>query len=197
MMGHDRQQAGAHAALRGMAVSAVAWAISLSRGAVALATDGSYMTNIDPEDLFDSDGTVKAGVSLATKTINVIQSVTTGFLLPVGIGMSIWRSAYFAIFCVMASTDPLHLLNEKNLTRIIGDRGTSGKSRRANRVQGALEMTTVAQGDFEYVNPEIGMAALKDELRKSARSLVVVFGLWTFIQIIARIVYWVFLVLEG
>lgn len=174
--------------IRGLLVSATAAAITWSAPVVALAAD--YMTDLDATKFVpDNQGNApEAGKTLGQVIIDVVQVVLTQFLLPLAILMSIWRSMYFAIFCVLAHTDPLHLLNERNLSMIRQTTGTSAKARTQQRRQRALEQTSPAFGDFESVEPEIGKAALKDELRKTARSLVVVMGMWLFFQMIILIV---------
>jgi len=168
-------------------VSIMAGAIVWMDPVVALAA--KYMTDLDGAKTVPSaDGKAPAGNNLGTVIIGITRDVLTKFLLPLAILMSIWRSVYFAIFCVLAHTDPLHLLNERNLTMVRKTTGTSTKARTQMRRQRALEQKSPAFGDFESVEPEIGIAALKDELRKTARSLIVVMSMWAFFQMIILIV---------
>lgn len=172
-------------AIWGACVSVTALAITWLEPTVALAA--KYMDLHGENTVPSADGTPPKH-SLGDFIITVTQKLMTNFLLPVGILMCVWRSAYFAIFCVLAHTDPLHLLNERNLSMVRQTTGTSAKARTQMRRQKALEQSSPAFGDFESVEPEIGIAALKDELRKSARSLFVVMSMWAIFQIIARIV---------
>lgn len=166
--------------LRAVAVSVSAAAITWATPAAALAA--KYM-DVHADKQVTSDDPV-----IAKTMIEVVQMLLTTFLLPIAILISVWRSMYYAIFCVLAHTDPLHLLNERNLSMIRQTTGTSMKARTQQRRQRALESSTPAFGDFETVEPEIGVAALKDELRRTARSLIVVFCVWSFIQIIIYLV---------
>lgn len=172
--------------IRGACVSALAFGMVLSDAAVAFAAD--YM-DVDATQFVP--GQNNGGVvtkTLGTVIIDITQIILTNVLLPIGIIMSVWRSLYYAVFCVLAHTDPLHLLNERNLSMIRGVTGTSAKARVQQRRQRALEQTSPAFGDFESVEPEIGIAALKDELRRTARSLIVVTCMWGFFQMIIYVV---------
>lgn len=174
--------------IRGACVSVVATAMRLSVPVVAFAAD--YM-DIDATQFVpgaNNAGTGGVSKTLGAVMVDVLQTVLTNVLLPIGIIMSIWRSLYFAVFCVLAHTDPLHLLNERNLSMVRGTTGTSMKARVQMRRQKALEQSSPAFGDFESVEPEIGIAALKDELRRTARSLIVVTSMWAFFQMIIFVV---------
>lgn len=164
--------------IRRCLVSALASVIAWSHSSVALAAD--YVE-------LHGENAVKSH-ALSDAIVDVVQYLLTSWMLPIGILLSVWRSVYYAVFCVLAHTDPLHLLNEKNLSMIRSTTGTSAKARTQLRRQRALEDSSPAFGDFESVEPEIGIAALKDELRRTARSLIVVTSMWVFFQMIIYIV---------
>lgn len=169
-------------------VSVLASAIAWSDFTVAFAS--TYM-DLDATQFVpgqNNGGDLAGKKTLGMVMIDIIQIILTNVLLPIGILMSVWRSVYYAVFCVLAHTDPFHLLNERNLSMVRSTTGTSAKARTQLRRQRALEQTSPAFGDFESVEPEIGIAALKDELRRTARSLIVVTCMWAFFQMIVYIV---------
>lgn len=167
-------------------MSAVAGVLVWTEPVVALAA--KYMDLDASKHVPGADGGAPEKSNLGRVIIGITQEVLTKFLLPLAILMAIWRSMYFAIFCVLAHTDPLHLLNEKNLSMVRTTTGSSTKARLRQKTQKRLEQKSPAFGDFESVEPEIGIAALKDELRKTARSLIVIMAMWAFFQMIIYIV---------
>lgn len=171
-------------------VTVLASALAWSDFTVALAAE--YM-DLDATQFVpgQNNGGSAPSRTLGAVMIDITQIILTNVLLPIGILMSIWRSVYYAVFCVLAHTDPLHLLNERNLSMVRQSTGTSAKARIQQRRQKGLEQTSPAFGDFESVEPEIGIAALKDELRRTARSLIVVTCMWAFFQMIVLIVSFV------
>lgn len=182
-------------ALHVTAVSAVAMAMMTLDPYVVLAAEKSrYMPELGFENKdgnITTRGSHQTGAGLTTSLIGVLESITNSFLLPIAIMVCIWRSAYIALFCVVAHTDPLHVINEKNMTQV-ATHGSDMKSRMARRRQRSFEQGSVAYGDLESVDAEIAKQALFDELRKSARSLLVVLGFWVFLNAIIKVVQYVF-----
>lgn len=183
-------------AIHATAVSAVVMAMMVLEPCIALAdkkSGGRYMTGVGFKENNGSIQTAsgKTGGALTSGLVGILESVTNKFLLPVAVMVCIWRSAYIALFCVVAHTDPLHVINEKNMTQV-ATHGSDMKSRMARRRQRSFEQGSVAYGDLESVDAEIAKQALMDEVRKSARSLLVVLGFWVFLNAILKVVQYVF-----
>lgn len=133
--------------------------------APVVALADTYKTDISGEIDPSTYQMKKGGGNFANATVDIVFDITTKFLLPVAIVAVVAKAVYIAIFGIMAAADPLHLIQKK-----------SGN-------------------DFESVSPEDAKRAFAEEIRKTAKALIVVLGLWTFINAVARIVMYVFVIM--
>ena len=159
-------------------------------GAPTPALAVKYMENLDAKALIESSGD---GSTFTQNLIeNLMEPIVTKFMLPLAIVVVAWRSVYIAVFCVMGATDPLHVINEKNLSSIRRHGGVEIRAKRANKADETLESRSPTWSDFEAIDQEIAVRALKDELRKMARGLIVVMGIWVILEAIMRVVLFIF-----
>lgn len=110
----------------GALFSFVAYADSGNKGSSSSGS-GSYM-DINASNFFNpeasgNDNGTSIGVQAASSSplwngiTNIIRTVITGIVLPIGIIMSTWRTMYLAIFCFIAGVDPLNSLKSPRYTK--------------------------------------------------------------------------------
>lgn len=131
----------------------------------AVALADNYMTGISGE-IDSTTYEMKSGSGhFANAMTDIVFDITTKFMLPVAIVIVVSKAVYIAVFGIMAAADPLHLIQKKSTN------------------------------DFESVSPEEAKRAFATEIRKTAKALIVVLGLWTFINAVARIVMYLFAIM--
>ena len=81
---------------------------------------GSY-TAIDVKGMLgvDGDGNVDSGAArgIYTPLLNILDTITTVLLLPLGLLFVSWRMIYLAVFPLMMRMDPLHLVGSTRYSK--------------------------------------------------------------------------------
>lgn len=155
-----------------------------SGGGEAEGEEQHYMTDINPDKLFEQDGTDDGSNStILSAGISMLRLIMNAIALPVSILLCIWRVVYLAAFPMMMNIDPLHMTEQKLKGRKRAGIFAGGRVGRAGRTFENINTDAWHTSTYEKMS-DMAHEMIKSEVIDMGIGLIIVAAFWSIFQLI-------------
>lgn len=143
-----------------------------------------YMTDINPDKLFEQDGTDDGSNStILSAGIAMLRTLMNAIALPIAILLCIWRVVYLAAFPMMMNIDPLHMTEQKLKGRKRAGIFAGGRVGRAGRTFENINTDAWHTSKYEKMS-DTAHEMIKSEVIDMGIGLILVAAFWSIFQLI-------------
>lgn len=145
------------------------------------AAEQQHYMDMNVTKLFDGSSSGSSNSTILSAGINILRTIMTAIMLPVGILMCLWRVIYLAIFPMLMQTDPLYMLakDQNNTTK---QNARSFFMRRGGSIFDRLNKDAFMRTKSERMI-EDARNMIRGELIDSMKGLIFVALFWSLVQL--------------